>query len=57
MDGRERKERAWVLDATLDAPPRAWSISLQLSYMKEKKKKSILLNSYLCYQQLNEIYN
>lgn len=39
MDGRERKERAWVLDATLDAPPRAWSISLQLSYMKEKKKK------------------
>lgn len=38
MDGGEIRERAWVLDATLDAPSKAWGISLQPSFMKENIK-------------------
>ena len=50
--------KSLVLAPTLDAPFKAWGTSLQPSFIKEKKRqKPILLNSYLCYQQLNEIYN
>lgn len=40
VNGGEKRERAWILDATLDGPSRAWGLSSAVPYERKKKSPS-----------------